>query len=185
MTGQQSPHRRSGRSQATATLAVRGGAVQVVYPLSVDTDQSAAKVGHVDKRRVNTAGQVLKRRICRTYDNAGVFWIDGVQADEVATVEGDHRTIGADGKCQDILIRHCLTSPAAVGGGHDIMPKTPQRPHGIKREILVGIQARQGSRSLVRIDLGSYFHLVRPSVGPGVGEILSMQHGVVAQQIGF
>lgn len=154
-------------------------------PASIDSDELPAKVGEVDECLVDAPGKVRKRRVGSADDNARVVGGDDVQANEVATIEGDHRTIRGNGKGHDILVRHCLPGPATVCCGQDIVSKTPQCLHGIEREILVGIQARQGSCVLVLGDLCIDLGLVRAGIGPGIGQILSLQQWVVAQQVGL
>lgn len=65
------------------------------------------------------------------------------------------------------------------------MSERPELFHYLKRQVLVRIQPRHSSGSLVCLDLSLDVVLVSADVSPGVGEIFGAEGGVSLQELLF
>ena len=95
-----------------------------------------------------------------------------------------HGTLSADGKRQDLVVRHRACRSTSVLNGQDVVTQPRKLLDDREGEVLVRIQSRQ-SGVLILSDVAIDLLLMGTHVRPCVGQVLGPECGLSAQQLGL
>jgi hypothetical protein len=117
----------------------------------------------------------------RTDDDSCVFGLFHVEMDEVFAIKGENDSIAGKGKSRNRFVRHGQPRVTSFLRRQDIVPHSFEFLNDRQRKILVRIELRHASNSLILTDFAPDFLLVRSHIGPCICEVLRAQRGIRLQ----